>query len=78
MNIQQIDEIMRTEFWQEFIGRVIMKKHNVTHSYAKDAILEEKQWLKHVKYQGELDGLDWVLNLPEDIIKETKEGILGR
>lgn len=76
MNLQEIDDVMHTEFWREFMGRLMKKRQSVVHSYAKDSIVEEKQWLRHVKYQGEIDGIDWVLNLPEDIIREI-QGTLG-
>jgi len=76
MNLQQITEVMSTEFWKEFIRRATERRQAVAHSYMSDKILDEKQWLKHAKYQGEWEGINKVLSLPEEIIQDEK-GRLG-
>jgi len=75
MNLQQIDEVMRTEFWQEFIRRIQNRRGVISKNLESDT-LEERAWLKHVKYQGIIEGLDYALHSPEEMIKQAK-GTLG-
>jgi hypothetical protein len=77
MNLQGIAEILNTDFWKEYIRRIESKKATVLHSFYNDSIEKPEQWLRHARYQGELARLDWVLELPNEIIKQLKRGTPG-
>jgi hypothetical protein len=72
MTLEEISIVMASSFWQEYMRRANEMRQAVSHRYYKDAILTQDQWIKHAKYQGELEGIDQVLLIPERIIKEIK------
>ena len=77
MNLQDVSAILETEFWREYSKRMEVKKNHILHSFCNDGIEKQEQWLRHARYQGELAVFDWVRELPNQIIKDLKQGTLG-
>jgi len=72
VTLEEASVIMSSGFWQEYMHQIGELRQGLSHRYYKDAILTQEQWIQHAKYQGELDGIDKVLLIPERILSKLK------
>jgi len=77
MNLTEIAGVMGTEFWGEYSKRLKERREHILHDFYHYPLEEQNQWLRHAQYRGEMEAYDWIMGLPEQIIKDIKNGIHG-
>ena len=69
---QEAAEVMRTDFWKVYMRRLGEYRQFLAARFCGDTVESQEQWIKHALYQGQLKGMDFALNLPDEILKEAK------
>jgi IS1 family transposase len=70
--VQEAAEVMKTDFWKQYISRLAEKRQFLIDRFCKDSVESQAQWIRHALYQGELKGLEYALTLPDDILTGAK------